>query len=69
MNDPAEIIEQRDSLAHLKASGFTALLTALEEGDCLTAGGRVVVAKLARRLKLSPRETSSLLTRAQAALG
>lgn len=67
MNDPSTIAENRDALHRLAASGFARLLHALRDPVCYTrrGRGRIVIAALSRKMKISPQRTAELLAAAR----
>lgn len=70
MNDPAKTVELQDALEHLAARGFSRLLKALSDERVYThdGGGRLILAAIARRLKVTPRRAAAMLQEAKLAL-
>lgn len=68
MLDPAKIAEHRDSIDRLTQLGFGALLAALQDPACYTKRGHVVLAAVARKLRVAPPQAAEMLLKAQQAV-
>jgi hypothetical protein len=72
MSDPSTIVEQRDALEHLAASGFSRLLDAIKDPECYARtgckAGQIDVRVLARKLQVTPQRAAAILMEARFAI-